>query len=1670
MKYTQLFIILLCTIPVLSNAQFTDDFSDENFTSNPVWSGTSSLFIVNATQQLQLNAPAVSGEAYLSTYSEAVAEAEWNWQTMISVNPSSTNYTSIYLMSDRADLGGELNGYFVKIGGINDEVSLFRQNGTSESLIIDGLDDRVNQASVNIRVRVRRDAAGNWELAVRNVADTDFVIEGTAFDNTFSASSYAGVYCKYTSTRNTAFSFDDFAVNGSPVPDITPPVILDARAVSSSRLSIRFSEAVTAASALLESNYLIGGQPPAKVTHVEDSVWLELSTPLENGIPQQLSISGIQDLSENQLADTSLTLLFFEPVAAWPEAIVINEILPDPNPGLGTMPDATEAEFIELYNTSTSPFELENWQLNGNTLPSYILLPGHYLILCRNTYAADYSAFGPVLGLSSWPTLSNSGSTLSLKDPDGLLVDSLSYSGKQVMGGYSLERIRTFTPCSGKLNFGNSQDSRGGSPGMVNSLLDESADITAPLLLSVQPLSADSLLLLFDERIYFPAGLENAVTFENYQLTQSDYADEDSTSLLLLLQPELVQESYHTLGVEQVSDCEGNVGDRQEASFYFDRQPPAYKNFTLKDTAEIVLHFSEKLSSASANVEANFTVKQGPELKKSSLYGDSTSILLEFESSMAEWGEIRLHISSLTDLYENSIPEENPDSLSFHFYSDLDTLIILNEYQLKLKFNQPVKSASAQAENFDLAPNLGMPALVIQDPADASFLTLIFEKPLPANRDFMLALSGLQDTSGQLLSTPLYRFTFDRREPRITEIVAEDSLRLQLYFDEMIINDSSKQISLWLNDEPQASVQVLLKDEMLLLELEKPLLQETLYEVKISGLTDIHSNPVDAERETSFFYDQRPPRLDTAYLLSPHQIMLVFHETLKPQQEALRFSLEGHNLSPDSVQFMRLRPSQVLLHFGEPLPQEVLHFSLSGISDMFDNEVQTPLSYRIEHNQMKLAYARAVSWQSVELGFTHEFSQNDWDPSDILLEGLKADSLLQLSAYRLLVFFPETFAENKPYRLKVNTSTWQVERQVYYEDGIRNINIDTDRSLQIFFEEALDDSNAEAISHYLLDQKHPHAALYVPNEKMVKLFFTEPFEDKTIYSLILKGIQDVDGFTLASSRHLVGKGRKPERLELLITEMMPDPNPPVGLPDAEFVEIFNASDELLSLQGISFSDSKSSSRLPEVMLHPGEYLILCASSNLEKFNPYGKILGLSSFPSLNADSDTLSLLSQDGSLIHQVAYSDAWYNDAIKKQGGWSLEMIDVAWPCRERENWTASSSPTGGTPGKLNASATNNPDLTGPVLLAAFAEDTTLIRLIFDEKLSLNVIQTGRIWLEDEILNSFQLSKDHKSLLVNVSPLKQGKTYQLKVEGITDCSGNLITDENRHASLLLPEAHQKNDIIVSEFLTRPRSEGTDFIELYNASAKPISIKNWQLARLIEGEHREKSLISNSEIILLPGAYLALCADTEALRNSHHLPENALLRQTDAFPTLPAKEGGFVLLDQYDSLMQQIDYDEDWHHSLIRDTRGVSLERIDPDAPENEAANWQSAASTAGYATPGYQNSQWRNDTRISDVFYADPQVFFPDQSGYRDYTLFTFELNDPGSLASVQIFDTRGRLVRILANNISLSQQALLKWDGTDAKGNRAQAGHYIVRAEVIAPSGNVNVLKTKVVIGTRF
>jgi hypothetical protein len=570
----QIFLLLILSIFHQLSAQFTDNFSDGNFSSNPTWTGETDKFIVNGLNQLQLFAPAVTDDAYLSTESAAIENASWEFFVRLNFNPSSTNYARVYLVSDNENLKGALNGYFVYIGGTADKISLFRQSGTVRTEIITGTSGSVNVTNVQVKIRVMRDDIGNWTLERDTALTNEFVTEGSVFDNTHFQSSYFGVYCDYTQTRSQHFFYDDIVVTGNPYIDTEAPVFQELSILSENQLLLQFNENLGVSSANILNfsvNNGVGNPEFAEINPLNNSqIILTFEDNFVDNTNYVLGVSNISDLTGNIM--TNFTEPFYYFVFSIPVfgEIRINEIMADETPSIG-MP---LTEYVELFNTTNKTFNLQGYRIcNDNacgTIQSSILPPNGYLIITPTSGLPLFTDFGiNAINATSFPGLKNAGDEVSLKNPtltttlDMMTYTTASYQDpSKSNGGYSLELINPFSPCLGNDNWRATNSVVGGTPGAINSVFNDSPDVTPPIVISSFLISPNTLQIKFNELI------------ENIELmnlnfttnTQNEIANivvngSYSNQVNLVFEDNFLPNVIYTYNIANLNDCEGNTAN-----------------------------------------------------------------------------------------------------------------------------------------------------------------------------------------------------------------------------------------------------------------------------------------------------------------------------------------------------------------------------------------------------------------------------------------------------------------------------------------------------------------------------------------------------------------------------------------------------------------------------------------------------------------------------------------------------------------------------------------------------------------------------------------------------------------------------------------------------------------------------------------------------------------------------------------------------------------------------------------------------------------------------------------------------------------------------------------------------------------------------------------------------
>ena len=143
---------------------------------------------------------------------------------------------------------------------------------------------------------------------------------------------------------------------------------------------------------------------------------------------------------------------------------------------------------------------------------------------------------------------------------------------------------------------------------------------------------------------------------------------------------------------------------------------------------------------------------------------------------------------------------------------------------------------------------------------------------------------------------------------------------------------------------------------------------------------------------------------------------------------------------------------------------------------------------------------------------------------------------------------------------------------------------------------------------------------------------------------------------------------------------------------------------------------------------------------------------------------------------------------------------------------------------------------------------------------------------------------------------------------------------------------------------------------------------------------------------------------------------------------------------------------------------------MNPSGPSQDAANWHSAASTAGYGTPTYQNSQFKQTQPIDATIEITPKIFSPDNDGHDDIATIQYKTSGPGFVANITIYDAQGRAVRYLAKNAILGTDGQWNWDGVDEKGNKLPIGTYIIYTEIFDLQARKKHFKNTVVLARKL
>ncbi|MBP6635794.1 MAG: lamin tail domain-containing protein, partial [Paludibacter sp.] len=419
---------------ILAKAQINENFTDGNFDRNPEWRGNTGNFKINEKLQLQSCATTTSVSS-LFTNSESIVNAQWKAHIIINYSTSSSNYAAMYIISENENLTSGCNGYYVQIGGTNDEISLFLQQGTKKTKIIDGLDKRIADDSVNVEVKVTRDGNGNFELWSKKASENEYILEGKTQNNAVVNSYYFGLLYSNTSTTGKAYIFDNIEVTGEKAEDHINPTIKQLKITDENKIEFEFSERIDTSNLEIGINGQFYKTDSVELNGAKNILRIKPQYKFIKGIKYEITLSGISDYSGNYLINnTAYTGI---PEDAEIGDLIWNEIMFN-NP-------ENSSEYVEIYNRSAKVIELTGMYIstrkNDGTLNSGNKID-YYLLMYPSEYIAFTSSPDSVLLYHNCPqdanvnklnmsSLNNTSATIVLcSNNKEIIYDELKYNEK----------------------------------------------------------------------------------------------------------------------------------------------------------------------------------------------------------------------------------------------------------------------------------------------------------------------------------------------------------------------------------------------------------------------------------------------------------------------------------------------------------------------------------------------------------------------------------------------------------------------------------------------------------------------------------------------------------------------------------------------------------------------------------------------------------------------------------------------------------------------------------------------------------------------------------------------------------------------------------------------------------------------------------------------------------------------------------------------------------------------------------------------------------------------------------------------------------------------------------------------------------------------------------------
>ena len=807
-----------------------------------------------------------------------------------------------------------------------------------------------------------------------------------------------------------------------------------------------------------------------------------------------------------------------------------------------------------------------------------------------------------------------------------------------------------------------------------------------------------------------------------------------------------------------------------------DVEAPTITGITVLSNNTILVDFNENLSQVTAENVSNYSVDGGIGNPTSAILTDR-QVELIFSGTFTDEQLYFLTVNGVEDIAGNATVNE--ESVFSYFQIAAISVSSISSTEVDIVFNKKVEPITAEnVSNYLIDNSIGNPSVAVIDAIDSTIVHLTLSSSLVLEQNYIVTVTGVKDNYGNTISPVDLEFFYFEPQPYsivINEIMCDvnpvpEVLPAHEYIE--IYNNTNYDISLtnWTliigDNSPKVFPSVIIEahgyaiicediaeDDLSIFGITIPILNPS--ELTVTGkrlvLKDANGVTIEDLIYSNTWYNDTEKdnggwsleRIDYENYCGEEENWSVTMDYTggTPGRVNSIYAINPDNSSPEIASLAVLSSKQLQLQFSE----NVSALSSLVLSNYAVNSSINPIS----------VFPDAEDNSIINLVFENNF---DIGTNTILINNIEdncGNVMLEYSdEFEYLLIYP------------------------------KSVEVMSNNQLRIHFSENVDVTTAQEILNYTVNGSinTPYIALISATDTTsVNLQFTEEFVLGEYYTISIENIQDVNAnIMLVASLDFAYYSANPN--DIVFNEIMCDVNPaPIGLPEVQYVELYNSSDYDIDLTNWIFAaESQSERELPYVNIKSHEYIILCQSGYAAELSQYGTVIDILGSTDLTSSGKNIKLLKPDRTIIADVTYTDTWYDDTEKDNGGWALEIIDSNNFCSEDNNWAASVDQSGGTPGTINSINAINSDNTSPELLTVTVSSSNTLTLVFDKNIT---FETGNDTLNYSVSNLVANpmsanvdSVDRKTIILKFAEnFTDNQIYTISISNLQDYCGNQI-------------------------------------------------------------------------------------------------------------------------------------------------------------------------------------------------------------------------------------------------------------------------------------------------------